>query len=183
MGWWGNTFGIQTGFKYIDVAGISNLDIQGEYNIVRPYTYTHSLRNDLISNYTHYNQPMAHPLGANFYEVIGIVRYQPISRLNVIAKVISSYYGEDTPGTNNGGNIFLPSTTRDKEYFNTTAQGIFTNIMTGNLTITYQLKHNLFFDLNYIYRNLNSEDDVEDTQLHFGSVAFRMNIPQKHFDF
>ena len=73
-GWWGNKFGFQLGGKYIDAFNIKNLDLQLEHNRVRPFTYSHG---DSVANYTHYNMPLAHPLGANFQEVIGIARYQP----------------------------------------------------------------------------------------------------------
>ncbi len=73
-GCWVNKWGIQLGAKYIDAFGIKNLDLQVEMNRVRPFTYSHS---DSVANYTHYNQPLAHPLGANFQEFIGIARYQP----------------------------------------------------------------------------------------------------------
>jgi len=66
-GWWANKFGYQLGLKYIDVANVKNLDLQVEYNSSRPYTYTHST---IYSNYSNYNQAVAHPLGANFKEMI-----------------------------------------------------------------------------------------------------------------
>ncbi|MEI2709900.1 MAG: hypothetical protein V9E96_12960 [Chitinophagaceae bacterium] len=59
--------------KYIDAFGIKNLDVQVETNVVRPFMYAST---DSFSSYNHYNQPLAHPLGANFKEYIGIVRYQ-----------------------------------------------------------------------------------------------------------
>jgi hypothetical protein len=77
-GWWANKWAIQAGAKYINVFGIKNLDIQVEMNRVRPFTYGHR---DSVANYTHYNQPLAHPLGANFSELIGIVRYQPAPQM------------------------------------------------------------------------------------------------------
>ena len=80
-GWWGNKFGTQIGVKYIDVLGVPNLDVQLEANRVRPYTYSH---NDSISNYTHYNQPLAHPLGANFEEFVGILKYQPAPKVYLL---------------------------------------------------------------------------------------------------
>ena len=73
-GWWANKFGMQMGVKYIDALGIKNLDLQLEHNRVRPFTYSHR---DSVANYTHYNQPLAHPLMENFKEVIAILRYQP----------------------------------------------------------------------------------------------------------
>jgi hypothetical protein len=80
---WVNKFGIQLGGKYIDAFGIKNLDLQLEMNRVRPFTYAHY---DTINNYTHYNQPLAHPLGANFQELIGIARYQPFPKWNIYAR-------------------------------------------------------------------------------------------------
>ena len=84
-GWWANKFGVQMGGKYIDVFSVKNLDLQGEMNLVRPFTYSHS---DSVSNYTHYNQPLAHPLGANFMEAIGSYRYQPHPKWTTSAGLI-----------------------------------------------------------------------------------------------
>ena len=75
------------GVKYVDAFNIKNLDLQFETNRVRPYTYSHF---DSVANYTHYNQPLAHPLGANFQEYIGILKYQPAPRWYINAKAI--YY-------------------------------------------------------------------------------------------
>ncbi|MEJ0056715.1 MAG: hypothetical protein WDN75_14295 [Bacteroidota bacterium] len=41
-GWWANKFSVQGGLKYIDVAGINNLDLQLEGNVARPFTYSHA---------------------------------------------------------------------------------------------------------------------------------------------
>ncbi|HVK46522.1 MAG TPA: hypothetical protein VM488_01730, partial [Pseudobacter sp.] len=48
-GWWGNKFGLQLGGKYINAFRINNLDLQGEVNLVRPFSYTHY---DSVANYT-----------------------------------------------------------------------------------------------------------------------------------
>ena len=106
---WVNKWGIQVGVKYLDAFGINNLDIQLETNRVRPFTYSH---NDTISNYTHYNQPLAHPLGANFQEFISIIRYQPAPKWHVYLQAIYYYQGLDSTGKNFGGNIFRDYTTR-----------------------------------------------------------------------
>ncbi|HEX4852279.1 MAG TPA: hypothetical protein VFV08_15795, partial [Puia sp.] len=79
-GWWGNKQGLQLGFKYINVFNIKNLDFQFEMNLVRPYVYSH---NDTVSNYSNYNQPLAHPLGANFREFVTMLRYQPAPKWTV----------------------------------------------------------------------------------------------------
>ena len=56
-----------------DVLKLENLTIQSEFNLVRPYTYAH---HNPVQNYAHYNQPLAHPLGANFSEKLLIVNYR-----------------------------------------------------------------------------------------------------------
>ena len=92
-GYWGNKIGVQIGAKYIDAFGISNLDLQLEHNRVRPFTYSHR---DSVANYTHYNQPLAHPLGANFSEYIGIARYQPAPKWLAVGKLIYFTQGRDS---------------------------------------------------------------------------------------
>ena len=37
-GWWANKFAVQAGGKYIDAFGIPNLDLQGEFDLIRPFT-------------------------------------------------------------------------------------------------------------------------------------------------
>lgn len=63
-------FGYQVGAKYF---GINNLTLQAEYNNVAPYTYSSTVT---LQNYSHFNEPLAHPLGANFNEFIGIINYK-----------------------------------------------------------------------------------------------------------
>jgi hypothetical protein len=64
---WANKWAYQLGLKYINVAGINNLDAQFEINQVRPYVYQHRYKSQ---NWIHYNQSLAHPLGANFREML-----------------------------------------------------------------------------------------------------------------
>src|SRR5690606_38167483 len=125
-GWWANKFGVQVGGKYVDAMGISNLDLQGEINIVRPYTYSHGTN---YGNYSSYNQPMAHPLGANFREVVGILRYQPLPRLNITGTLSLMEIGRDTTGVNWGSNILKLNTTREQEFGNTLLQGVKSQVL------------------------------------------------------
>ena len=63
-------FGYQAGFKYF---GINGLTLQGEYNSVEPGTYASTTP---LQSYTNYNEPIAHPLGNDFKEMIGIINYK-----------------------------------------------------------------------------------------------------------
>ena len=91
---------------------IKNLDLQLEANWIRPFTYSHF---DTVANYTHYNQPLAHPLMFGVRESIGILRYQPAPRWAIQAKAIVWKKGMDPAGRNYGKNIFMDSDTRSAE--------------------------------------------------------------------
>ena len=180
-GWWGNKYGIQGGLHYVDALGIKNLDIQGEFNMVRPYTYSHLT---YYQNYAHFRQPLAHPMGANFTEFIGIIRYQPIPRLNMVAKGIYNIYGTDSTATNNwGGDILKDYSTREMDEGNTIGQGVENKLMLIDITFSYQLKHNLFIDLQHLIRNNKSEQAALTSNTSFTSMSLRLNIGKRLHDF
>lgn len=66
----GSKYGYQIGAKYF---GIPNLTLQGEYNNVTPYSYSSDTR---LQAYSNYNEALAHPSGASFNEIVGIVNYK-----------------------------------------------------------------------------------------------------------
>ena len=178
--WWGNKYALQGGAKYINAFGINNLDLQLEYNRARPYTYSHE---DLYRSYTHYEQPLAHPLGANFDEVVAIGRYQPTGRLTLKAKLIRARSGTDIDSTNWGGNILLDDRTREQEYGNVLRQGVPTELIVADLTASYQLWHNIFVDLRYLRRTRSLSEIATETKNSFASVGFRWNIRPRNYDF
>lgn len=182
-GWWANKFGIQGGLKYVDAFGVPNLDVQGELNIMRPYTYTH---NTNYANYTSFMQPLAHPLGANFEELIGIVRYQPLPRLSVTGKMILTKIGRDpigNYGVNFGSDLNKNNTTKEKDYGNTIGQGIPNNILFGSFTASWMLKHNLFLDAQLIKRNSKNDEAFYNTNTTTSSISLRWNIAQRLYEF
>ena len=179
-GWWANKVGVQGGVKYIDVLGISNLDLQLEANVVRPYTYSHYTQ---YGNYSNYRQSFAHPLGANFTELVGIIRYQPIPKLNLIFKSFYTKTGRDATNENWGGDILKNNNTRQSDYGNKIGQGIENNIAFIDLTTSYQIKHNIFIDIKQIFRNSKSPSATYNTNTSVTSLALRWNIPQRLYDF
>jgi len=158
-GWWGNKFGGQLGIKYLDAFGINRLDLQLEYNSVRPYTYSHF---DSTANYTHQLTPLAHPLGANFKEAIFNIRYRPAHRWNIHAYLMAYHWGDDPNRSSNyGGDLTKPYTSRIGDYNNVTGQGVLRNIRHYGLTLSYEVFHNYFIDFNSYYRkDLNNKSDV-----------------------
>jgi hypothetical protein len=179
-GWWANKQAGQLGLKYIDVAGIPNLDLQVEANVARPYTYTHET---IYTSYAHYNLPLAHPLGANFYELVGILRYQPLNRLHLTGKLLYARYGEDEPGTNWGSNVRLDYATLEQVYGNKIGQGVATRTAFADLTATYMLRHNLFIDAKATVRRQESALAERSRSDYIGFLALRLNIPQRLQEF
>ena len=152
-GWWANKQALQGGLKYIDAFGLKNFDLQGEINYVRPYTYSHQ---NNYTNFSNYNQPIMHPLGANFAEFIGIARYQPLPRLNIAAKVFYTKLGVDTANSNWGGNILKDYRTHEQDYGNRVGQGVKTNLIYSSLNLSYMMLHNVFLDGYVIYRSYSN---------------------------
>ena len=179
-GWFGNKYAGQLGLKYIDMFGVNNLDLQLEYNFARPYMYTSfNPRNA----YVNYNQPMAHPLGANFTEQIAVVRYQPLNRLQLKAVGIYATYGNDTGITNWGRNIALNYNTRMKDYNNTIGQGIATQLLIGDFTASYMLFHNFFIDVQLTYRKTTSDVAAFQSDTFLLGAGIRWNMSERRLDY
>jgi hypothetical protein len=182
-GWWGNKFAMQIGAKYIDAFGISNLDLQLEHNRARPFTYSHT---DSVANYTHYNQPLAHPLGANFSEFIGTARYQPAPKWLTVAKLFYYTQGRDSGSQSYGSNIFYPNQApfRIGDYGYSIGSGWKTNVLMASLLVSYEFRENLFVELNAFYRKLDTKTAPIISENHSViSFGVRWNIQRRDFDF
>ena len=103
------------------------MDLQVEHNLARPYVYTHSTPGQTaLANYTHYNQSIAHPLGANFNELLGIGRYRLTPQLGFELHYMWAKQGLDTANSHWGSSLF-PETnanTVEQVYQNSTGQGV-----------------------------------------------------------
>jgi hypothetical protein len=176
-----NKSGYQLGFKYYHAFTIRNLMLQGEYNSVRPYTYTSS---NPQQSYTHYNQALAHPLGANFIEAIGRLNYRIRDfftevKLNYIVK------GKDSLFTNFGGNVFksdtFVSTPVGRQI--TTTQGIATTILYQDVHVGYLI--NPRTNLNVVIGLSNRTEKAEGKTVHtqFVYIGLRTSLSNLYYDF
>lgn len=176
---WTNKYSFQLGAKYVDAFGIPNLDLQAEYNLSRPYTYSHK---DGGRNYAHYGQSLAHPLGSNFREYLGIVRYKATSRLSLYGTLTYNYQGKDPKDSflNYGGDIMKSYETRVgaiiPDYQHRIGDGVLVQTLFTDLRLSYSLAHNLYLDGRFLSRNVTSRDANYARKSNVFSIALRYNM-------
>lgn len=173
MDWWGNKFAHQVGVKYINALQIEHLDLQAEWNRARPYTYSHYDEN---ANYSHYKQPIAHPLGANFNEVIFSASYAVTTRLRATSSLYLIRTGEDSDSVSFGGNLVVPNIQRQGDFGNEVAQGVATDIVFWNTRVSYELTPELLIEGRAVFRKKTSALPVRQQQTNLFQLGVRYNI-------
>lgn len=176
-GWWANKFGYQLGLMRTFLGRLGVGMTQVEYNTVRPYTYSHY---DELNSYTHYNQPLAHPLGANFREWVirGYFNPAALSRLRVTFTAMRAVQGQDkywNSGGNFGANPRRDNDARVADFGVNMLQGERAIISSAKLEMAYMIRHNLNFDLNVLYRNQTGIRAASGTWI---SAGLRLNFDQ-----
>ena len=119
-GYWGNQWAVQAGLKYYNAFSIPTLDLQAEYNRVRPYVYQHF---NVVSSYTHYGAPLGHAAGGNVQDLHLMLRYHPFPAWNL--QMVGSWtaQGRNLDGKNYGWDASQPYVNRPYEYGHTVGQG------------------------------------------------------------
>lgn len=182
-GWWANKFGFQLGAKYIDAFNVSNLDLQLEHNRVRPFSYSHY---DSVANYTHYNQPLAHPLMAGFSETIGVARYQPAPKWLLVGKLIYWKQGRDSSSRSFGSNIFLPNVApyRQGDYGYNIGSGWATQVLYGSFLVSFEFRENFFAEISAVVRREKTTTaPIVKNNVSVISFGLRWNMQRREFEF
>lgn len=178
-GWWGNKQGFQIGFKSFDVFRMKNLNIQTEVNFVRPYTYTHRSEEQ---NYTHYNQPLAHPLGANFVESVSFINYR-YKRWYSEVRFQYAVQGQDTAGINYGNNVFLNYMSRPYDYGHYMFNGLRTTLTSIDLRIFYLVNPKTNFNIMAGIQTRERSNDVSLQQTQLIYFGLRTALENFYYDF
>ena len=179
-GSWVNKYAAQLGVKYVDAFKINNLDLQLEGNLARPFTYSH---NDTFANYTHYNQPLAHPLGGNFREFVGIIKYQPAPKIYLYGRLIYYVQGLDSLGRNFGSNPLKSYLTRPRDFGFFIGSGNRAKSLNATFVASYELKENLFVDATALLRNFKVRESASTDNTKLFSVGIRWNIGRREYDY
>lgn len=173
-GAWVNKQSYQFGYKSFDFLGLNGFDVLSEFNIIRPYMYSHR---DVMQNYSHMNQPLAHPMGANLVEHYSRVQYRNEKWLFSIIYSRTSL-GLDSVGTNVGQNIFLASFDAKipeignipvSYYGNKIGQGLSSKITFLNFNISRLIfeDYNIFAETGCIYRKQEIETMPTSKDIYF----------------
>ncbi len=181
-GWWANKFGVQAGVKYINAFTLKGLDLQAEFNSVRPYTYTHFKKSQ---NYVNYNQALAHPFGANFKELVLVGRYHPFFKLFIEGGYIKVIKGLDSTSRTKqfGGNILDTYLNRPYESGHKIGQGVKTNYSIAFVSVSYRLAHNFWLDARANFRHVSSKLLSFESQSNWYQIGARFNFNMRNYDF
>ncbi|WP_374166813.1 gliding motility protein RemB [Arcticibacter sp. MXS-1] len=146
-----NKWGVQLGVRGADPFKISGVNYLFEFNTVRPYTFSERVS---VVNYAHYNEPLGHPYGANFRELLGILSYR-LRRIELSTQLLYSRYGLDENGLNYGKDIFKKYTQPARSKGNYIAQGLGTDLYYTDTKVAYLLNapYNLRLEAGVVTRN------------------------------
>jgi hypothetical protein len=170
-----NKYGWQLGFRGANLFSIKNLNYLIETNNTKPYTYE---ARSAIENYSENGEPLAHPWGGNFRELVGLLNYT-YKRFDFSGEADYGHYGLDINGLNYGKDIFQIYTNSAKAFGNYTGQGLTTNMYYFEGKVAYVLnpKYNLRIELGGIFRQeKNSQFTDKTTMLTIGLRSSFRNL-------
>jgi len=173
----------QIGFRGFDAFGIKNLNFLGEYNFAKPYSYANK---DPLTSYSNYSQPLAHPFGANFRELLGIVNYS-YQKFDFSLQGNYGTYGldlltEDKGEGNYGKDIFKPYN-KDWAFDGGIGQGLKTNMMYADARVSYILnpKYNLRLEAGAIVRRESNDQWKKNSGML--TLGLRASFRNLYYDF
>jgi hypothetical protein len=134
-GWWANKIGGQIGIKGWLGKGANKFFYRVECNAVRPYTYSHL---SPLLNYGNSNSTLSHPLGANFAEILGELKWQ---KNKCLGKLVASYglAGGDKDNYSYGSQIYEAYTLRPYDFGTFIGQGSKQHFFRLNIQFNYQI--------------------------------------------
>jgi len=163
LGSYRNKYSWQFGVRGSELFGVKALNYLFEYNTAKPYTYS---ERSYIENYSDNGEPLAHPWGANFRELVGLLNYS-FKRFDFSGEGDFGRYGLDINGLNYGKDIFQLYTHPARINGNYTGQGLTTNLVYLEGKVAYLLnpRYNLRIELGGIIRTENNSQFTDKTTM------------------
>ncbi len=186
-GWWANKYGGQIGAKsFIDFARtkttstlLRGIFFQSELNFARPYTFSHY---NVKQSYSHFSQPLAHPLGANFIEWVNFVTLR-WDRFMLDCRYSTATFGANYNNLNYGQNILLPYTTYVNEFGNEIGQGLETNLTYKTVTLSYLINPASLLNLFVSVSDRHQITDIQDKHDFWITFGIRNSFRNFYYDF
>ena len=161
----GNTKqGFQLGLRGADLFNVNALNYLLEFNTAKPYNTTTQYS---LVNYTDLNEPLSHPFGANFKEIVGILSYS-LGRFDFRGELDYAKYYLNLADLNEGNGILFPDITSQ---YATTTPGQNTSFKYAQGAISYLInpKYNLRLEAGATFRDeANSQYHSKTTLINFG---------------
>ncbi len=175
-------YGTQLGVKIWDIAGIKNSYLQIEYNAVRPYTYANKAPR---INYSTYNEPLAHPLGANFRELIVKGNYR-LDRLLFQGEIMYAQYGADSANKYYGQNIHVSdykAPNGEMSFGNVIGQGVNSHVLYASASVDYLMNPvtNSSFFVQLTHRGLRQYNSTVNDNFFY--IGYRTSLRNFYKDF
>lgn len=189
-GYYANKQSYQLGIKSYNCFNVKNLFLQGEFNLVRPYMYSHYNGED---NYGHLNQPLAHPWGANFYEFVARAQYN-YKRFYFQYKLNYGQWGDDISTADGEFQYYGHSIYHDyRDYYHINGEDYYGHYMlTGekntlimnNVVVSWLVNPsynlNVFADITHRSQKIEGGDNYNNFIISFG---IRTTLDRKYYDF
>jgi hypothetical protein len=163
-------FSCQAGAKYFNAFTLENLFLQAEYNTSQNDASENT--SDLLT-YSHYSQPLAHPLGINFKEWVIKVHYN-LKSWQLNSQFNFTKYGSDTINTiSNEYKFQIPFL----------GNGQHVNLFYNDINIAYLInpKTNMRIESGFITRNATFSGKKHD--LTYFYITFRTSLTNWYYDF
>jgi len=158
--------GFQIGATKSNLFG-QHLSLRGEFNMISKGTYN---ANDSISNYTNFLQPLAHPMGSGFTEIVGVLKYR---WKRVLANIQAST--AHFPDGYNGPGLIGPN---QSERVKGNSKLMLVNPSVGFIINSTS---NLQFNVGTLYRILQTPNFTDKTSYLY--IRLSTNITNLYFDF
>ena len=158
---------------------VRGIDLQSEFNFARPYTFSHWTSKE---NYGHLGQPLAHPLGANFFEWVSIGRLH-WDRFLVEGQYNWAHFGANYNGLNYGQDIFLSYDSHVNDFGNYIGQGLSTILTYKSLTGSFLLNPSSLLNIFITVTDRHQVTEKQDNHSLWVTFGIRNSIRNFYYDY
>ncbi len=169
-----NQYGVQFGAKIFKPFNLP-VFLQMEYNQVQPYTYAHFDK----QSFTHYNQALAHPYGANFTEWIGRASFY-WKDFTLSYHLSLAHIAQDTGASNVGQDIFLfvPD-----EQSNNFEQGLDNQLLYQDVKLSFMINPKSRMELYVQFCKRQNMNELDNSRTLFWLFGLKTGLTNLYYDF